>query len=173
MGGTVGKILIVLMALALSGSLDAASKMEKKYVARSGIRLLSSPSSFSKTVAKLDAGQLVLANSQSTKGYHAVMVKGGKSDGKKGYLSRMALQPSRPRIVYSTKRSQDASAEEVAAATKGFNKQVEAKYRKGNAKLDYDQLDRLIERSDENTDSKSHQTFRKEGKLGEYAEAAQ
>jgi len=69
-------------------------------------------------------------------------------------------------------KGSDASAEEVAAATKGFNKQVEAEYKKKNAKLDYDQVNSLLERTAFENPKENLEGFREKGKLGEFSESA-
>jgi hypothetical protein len=57
----------------------------------------------------------------------------------------------------------------VAAATKGFNSQVEANYSKDNPALDFKQLDRLEARTLFTDPVAGLEGFRKTGKLGEFS----
>jgi hypothetical protein len=100
-----------------------------------------------------------------------VLPEGETREHSTGYLSAKALQANRPKIGVAAKSS-DASAEEVAAATKGFNRQVEAEHKKGNAKLDFELVSRLEERTKLEDPKGSLEEFRKDGKLGEFSEAA-
>lgn len=69
----------------------------------------------------------------------------GTPSGATGWLHESALTPKR--IVAGSGMDDariGASGEEVALAGKGFNKEVEAEYKKQNAKLDYAWVDRML-----------------------------
>lgn len=160
---------LLLACLLLTGSLHA--NPVKRYVTLDGTRLLAKPAAFSKSYGSLKLGQLVWAE-PATRGYYKVTVPNAAQSGLKksaGYLSGRALQENRPKIGAVARKSLDASAEEVAAATKGFNKQVEAQYKKDNSNLDYDQVTRLEQRTRINDVQTQLKDFREKGKLGEFA----
>lgn len=163
---------LLFVCLALPGLLSADAV--KRYVTLDGTRLLSKPAAFSKSYGTLKKGQAVMAE-KAPSGYYKVKLilrDGEEREHSIGYLSSRALQENRPKIGSSAAKSQDASAEEVAAATKGFNKQVEAEYKKGNAKLDYDLVTKLEDRTRFEKPRESLEEFREKGKLGEFSEAA-
>jgi uncharacterized protein YgiM (DUF1202 family) len=157
-----------ILCLLLPGLLKAEAV--KRYITLDGTRLLSKPMAFSKSLGTLKKGTMVMAE-PARNGYYKVQVGGG-DDALVGYLSGRAMQENRPKIGATSSKSSDASAEEVAAATKGFNKQVEAEYKKGNAKLDYEGLDKLMDRTAVQDPKESLEGFREKGKLGEFSEAA-
>jgi len=69
----------------------------------------------------------------------------GSPSGATGWLHESALTPKR--IVTGSGVDDariGASGEEVALAGKGFSKEVEAEYKKQNAKLDYVWVDRML-----------------------------
>jgi len=141
----------------------------KQYVSLDGSRLLSRPSAFSKNNGLLKQGTLVWADPVKN-GYAKVRLDNGKT----GYLSAWALQKTRPKFGVSTTRSSDASSEEVAAATKGFNKQIEADARKnGNNELGFQRLDLLLARSQVSNPQDNLAGFRKAGKIGEFSAGGQ
>jgi hypothetical protein len=150
-------------ALILSASLHAEAT--KQYVSLDGTRLLSKPAAFAKANATLKKGTVVWADAAKN-GYVKVKVEATDAT---GYLNVRALQGSKPKLTASAKKSGDASAEEVAAATKGFNKQVEADLRKdGKSEGGYDKLDKLIERSKVEDPQTGGEGFREKGQLGEF-----
>ena len=74
-------------------------------------------------------------------GWCEVTAAGGAS----GWIHESALTPKR--IVMGSGADDariGASGEEVALAGKGFSKEVEAEYKKQNAKLDYTWVDRML-----------------------------
>ena len=74
-------------------------------------------------------------------GWCEVTASGGAS----GWIHESALTPKR--IVMGSGADDariGASGEEVALAGKGFSKEVEAEYKKQNAKLDYTWVDRML-----------------------------
>ena len=160
---------ILLLLFAIPGLLSADPV--KRYITLNGTRLLSKPAAFSKSLGTLHKGDVVMAE-KAQNGYYKVKVTQGDLSSVSGYLSAKALQADKPRIGVMANKSGDASAEEVAAATKGFNKQVEAEYKKGNAKLDYDLVTKLEERTRIENPRESLEGFRQNGKLGEFSEEA-
>lgn len=63
-----------------------------------------------------------------------------------GWIHESALTPKRIVMGSGTDDARiGASGEEVALAGKGFNKEVEAEYKKQNAKLDYAWVDRMLQ----------------------------
>jgi hypothetical protein len=155
--------LIAIATLLLAASLHAEAT--KQYVSLDGTRLLSKPAAFAKANATLKKGTVVWADAAKN-GYMKVKVDATEAT---GYLNVRALQASKPKLTASAKRSGDASAEEVAAATKGFNKQVEADLRNdGKNEGGYDKLDKLITRSKVEDPQGGLEGFREKGQLGEY-----
>ena len=134
-------------------------------------RLLAKPAAFAKSLGKLKKGMLVHALAPKN-GYVKVQVDLG-DESKTGYLPLRALQKSKPKLTASTHTSSDASSEEVAAATKGFNKQVEADLRDKDTKGGYDKLDKGLERSTVEDPRGSTEAFREKGKLGEFKEGGE
>ncbi len=160
------------LALAMLMALAAGARAEavKRYITLDGTRLLSKPSAFSSNLGSLFKGQTVWCE-PAPNGYFKVRVEKAPGQSLKntlGFLHSRALQQSKPKIGAMARKSQDASAEEVAAATKGFNKQVEAQYKKDNAKLDYDLVTRLEARTKVEDPEGSLKGFRQKGQLGEF-----
>lgn len=165
--------LILSLCLSLSGLVEAAAV--KQYVTLDGTRLLAKPTAFGRSYGKLKKGTAVFTE-PGPGGYLKARIESGSGNSLAqltGYIHKNGVQKNSPRLSAKGGASKDASAEEVAAATKGFNKQVEAEYAKGNAQLDYGKLDTLIERSRVADPAASNEGFRKDGKLGEFSEAAQ
>jgi hypothetical protein len=158
--------LIVILFLALAFPSLALAKQDIRYITFSGTRLLEKPSAFSKTLAKLNAGASVMV--VKAQGAYLYVTTGEKP----GWIAVRAVQAAKPKIGSSAKASTDASAEEVAAATKGFNSDVEAKYSKDNPALDFKQLDRLIDRTFMADPLEQLKDFRQKGKLGEFSGGA-
>jgi SH3-like domain-containing protein len=61
-----------------------------------------------------------------------------------------------------------ATADEVALAGKGFNKQVEANYKKKNARINFAAVDKMLQQK---FSMKKIQEFLKKGKLGDFGGA--
>lgn len=162
----------LLLGLLLTSPLAAdEGKAVKRYVTLDGTRLLKSPAAFSKAVTTLKKGQAVMA-APSKNGYVKVSVD-LDSGTKTGWLPLRAIQDNKPKMTASAKVSTDASAEEVAAATKGFNKQIETDLRAKDSKGGYDKLDKGLERTTVDDPAGSTQTFREKGKLGEFKEGGE
>lgn len=67
------------------------------------------------------------------------------SAGRTGWIHESALTPKRVVVGSGTDEARiGASGEEIALAGKGFNKEVEAEYKKQNARLDYAWVDRML-----------------------------
>lgn len=156
------RVLALALALVSGLPLQAADKVIR-YISLSQTRLLSQASAFSKTLARLEARTAVEVLSQKGAYYQ---VKAGPA---KGWIPVHALQASLPRIGYNTRRSSDTSAEEVAAATKGFNSDIEAQYGQNNPALDYKMLDRLEARTAVADPLNNLAGFRRQGRIGEFA----
>ena len=157
-------MLAFLLVLASQGIAEAT----KQYITLDGARLLAKPQAFSASYGSLRRGQVVWAE-PAQGGYLRVRVE--KQEGQSlratmGFVSKNALQKNRPRLGTSYVQSKDASAVEVAAATKGFNKQVEADYAR-DKKLDYGALDAALARSQ--GAGVGLEAFKQAGKLGEFA----
>ncbi len=157
-----------LLALALSAA-SLHADATKQYITLDGTRLLSRPAAFSRAVKILKKGTAVMADIPKN-GYVKVSV----GDTVSGYLSVRALQRSKPKLTADAKASGDASAEEVAAATKGFNKQIEANQRRpGDNEKNYAKLDKLVARSTVEDPEGGLEAFREQGKLGEFKEGGE
>jgi len=160
----------MVLCLALAGTLHAADQATRQFLSLDA-RLLAKPAAFAKSLGNLKKGMAVWAQTPK-KGYVQVRVDLGE-DSKTGYLPMRALQRSKPSLMASTRRSSDASSEEVAAATKGFNKQIEAGLREKDTKGGYVKLDKALERSAMEDARSSTEPFREKGKLGEFKEGAE
>ncbi len=155
---------VVLAALMAAPGLRAA---ERSFVQVDGTRLLQRDFAFSRTLARLKAGQEVRV--LQTRGDYDLVLAGSR----RGWIPLMALKGHRPQIGYSSQAGGQASTEEVAAATKGFNSDVEAEYKARNPSLDYSQLDRLEALTRFADPLDELRGFRRSGRLGEFSAAAQ
>jgi len=159
------------LGLALAAGLAAKDGPTKQYINSDNTRLLSKPAAFASTKAKLAKGQLVTSTEARTGYVKVSLVQEGLP--LNGWVAKRALVKDKPKLTAKAKRSKDASAEEVAAATKGFNKQVEAGLREGDKAGAYAKLDTALERSEVKDPDSSLEGFRKKGKLGEFQEGAE
>ena len=146
-------------------------KTTSLYVTLDNTRLLSKPSAFAKKLKTLKAGIMVKAEAPKN-GYVKVTVPLGE-DTVSGYLSVRALQKDRPKLTAAVHKSGDASAEEVAAATKGFNKQIEADLRSQDSGDGYQKLDQALSRTAMDAPLDKLEGFREKGKLGEFKEGGE
>lgn len=160
-----------MLMLAAALPLAAAEELTSQYVSADGTRLLAKPQAFAKAVKTLKKGTMVKAGKPKA-GYLKVTVPMGE-ESLSGYLPLRAVQKSKPSLTAKAKKSSDASAEEVAAATKGFNKQVEADMRKEGGNGGYETLDSALARTKVEDPMGGLEKFREEGKLGEFKEGAQ
>jgi hypothetical protein len=157
------------LSLALLAAASLHGDPTKQYICLDGTRLLSRPAAFSRAVKILKKGTAVMAEDPKN-GYVKVSV----DDDTSGYLSVRSLQAHKPKLTADAKASGDASAEEVAAATKGFNKQIEAKLRsQGDNEKNYAKLDKLIARSTVADPEGSLEDFRQAGRLGEFKQGGE
>lgn len=97
------------------------------------------PSSFGKVVATLKYTNPVTILEEKS-GWLKVTFAGNKQ----GWIHSSAVSSGNTTIAAgSSDKNTGASSDEVALAGKGFNKEVEAKYKKDNAKIDYSWIDRM------------------------------
>ena len=120
----------------------------------------SKPKFYAKSIYRAERGDQLEQMSKSNDWYEVKT-----PDGHSGWVHSSAvglkkLDPETGEWVDS-----ETSAEEVALAGKGFNKEVEAEYRKNHPDLDFTWVDRMeaIDVSEEEMIA-----FLREGKLGEY-----
>lgn len=161
----VAATLAVTLALA-AVSVPAKGTKDTRFVSVGKTRLLSKPMAFSPAVATLDAGDAVQVLAE--KGGYLQVDAGGTT----GWIPARAVQKTKPAIGYSAEKTSDTSSEEIAAATKGFNSAVEAEYADAHPEARYDLLDQLEKRTAVADPVASLESFRREGKLGEFAPGA-
>jgi len=142
-----------------------------RYVVLDGTRLLATPSAFGRTLSKLAKGQSLRAWSAKT-GYLKVAVTVGGTP-KTGYVALRSLQEHRPRLSSNLSASSDASATEMAAATKGFNQQIENDRRAKDSSGGYARLDLGLARTKVADPMGATTDFRRQGSLGEFKEGGQ
>jgi hypothetical protein len=159
--------LLFAAALCLSAALAAAPATTNQYITLDGTKLLSKPQAFAKAVKTLKKGMLVKVEKPKN-GYVKATLPMGE-DTVSGYLPVRAIQSKKPSMTASAKKSGDASAEEVAAATKGFNKQVEAELRSSQGG-GYEKLDQAVARTAMEDPGTQLEGFREKGQLGEFKE---
>lgn len=122
------------------------------------------PKFTSPAVAAIKAGD-TMEKLEARDGWVKVKTKAGVV----GWLHSTAVQTKKLDLLAMDKTMKtQASAGEVALAAKGFNKQVEDKYRAGNAAADFAAVDAMekVKPSAAEVDA-----FLKQGKLGEYGGA--
>jgi SH3-like domain-containing protein len=122
------------------------------------------PKFTSAAVAALKAGD-ALEKLETQSGWVRVRTKAGVV----GWVHSTAITAKRITLTASDKTMQtQASAGEVALAAKGFNKQVEDKYRAANPDLDFASVDALEKLK---PTAAEVEAFMKLGHLGEYGGA--
>lgn len=85
-----------------------------------------------------------------------------------GWVHSSAVEPRPTRLAVLSEGPQTKAAmSEVALASKGFNRQVETKYREKHPDLDYTWVDKMLGLR---ASSEALQKFLKEGMLGEWKE---
>jgi hypothetical protein len=159
---------LILCTLVLLAGALAADELKSQYITLDNTKLLAKPAAFSKTMKTLKKGMLVKVG-KAKNGYVQATLPMG-DDSVTGYLPVRALQDKRPSMTANAKKSGDASAEEVAAATKGFNKQIESDMRASSTGDGYKRLDKAIERTTVEDPAGQTETFREKGKIGEFKE---
>ncbi|HTB34663.1 MAG TPA: hypothetical protein VK842_07350 [bacterium] len=157
--------------LCLLSAAHADDTAQRRYVCVDGTRLLSRPAAFSKSLARLRKGQSLAASAPS-RGYVHVSVDLA-SGTVTGYIPARALQDSRPKLDAGATASSDASAQEVAAATKGFNRQIEANLRASDTKGGYLKLDQALGRTGFSDPVAGLADWRSQGRIGEFQGGAQ
>ncbi len=91
------------------------------------------------------------------------------ASGATGWVHSSAVEPRPTQLAALTKGPQTKAAmSEVALASKGFNRQVEAKYREKHPELDYAWVDKMLGLQ---ASAEAIRKFLEEGKLGEWKEA--
>lgn len=159
------------LALPLAAAKAAPTPTTTNQYVSADTRLLARPSAFGKSVRTLKKGTLVKAE-KPRNGYIKVSVPMGEQS-VTGYLPVRAVQKSRPKLTTAARKSRDASAEEVAAATKGFNEQVEADLRGSGQNTGFERLDKALKRTKVEDPMGQLEGFRKAGQLGEFKEGGE
>lgn len=86
-----------------------------------------------------------------------------------GWVHSSAVQPRPSKLAMLAQEPKaQATASEVALASKGFNRQVEASYRQRHPEIDYTWVDRMLSFK---TGQAAIEKFLREGRLGEWKEA--
>lgn len=152
--------------LCLVSPAHADDTAQRRYVCVDGTRLLSRPAAFSKSLARLRKGQALAAVAPSH-GYVRVSVDLA-SGTLTGYVPARSLQDDRPKLGSGATASSDASAQEVAAATKGFNRQIEANLRASDTKGGYVKLDQALGRTGFSDPVGGLADWRSQGRIGEF-----
>lgn len=124
-------------------------------------KLKNSPQFFASTVASLNAGaQLEKLESQGN------WVKVKASTGAVGWLHKSAVQEKTfSLLAVNAPNKTGASADEVALAGKGFNKQVEESFKSKNKDVDFGWVDRMLKIT---VTEKAMLEFLKAGRLGDH-----
>ena len=135
------KTLLIGLALVSAVVLIASAGAQKimSVQVREG-QLRATPSHFGKIVARASYGDQTTVL-EETGDWEKVSIMGGKVQ---GWMHVTALTSKR--IVLKAGQSNvetSVSQGEIALAGKGFNKEVEAEYRKSNANLDFDWINRM------------------------------
>lgn len=122
------------------------------------------PKFYAETLATLKAGDTLEKISEQ-----AGWVKAKTAQGLVGWVHSSAVQPKKFSLLALDKSLKtEASAEEVALAAKGFNKQVEESYRARHASLNYAWVEKMLEIK---ISVAQIRDFLKKGKLGEFGGA--
>lgn len=89
--------------------------------------------------------------------------------GLSGWVHSSAVQPRPSKLALLAKGPKaEATASEVALASKGFNRQVETSYRQRHPEIDYTWVERMLGFK---VDQAAIEKFLKEGHLGDWKEA--
>lgn len=148
---------IVLCAVLLIASLVFAQSITIKV---KETRVRSSPKFYARTISRVKSSERL-----EKIGEHRGWYKVKTTEGQIGWIHSSAVETKKLRLSSGEWVETEASPEEVALAGKGFNKEIEAEYRKTHPRLDFTWVDRMekIEISEEEMEA-----FLKVGKLGEY-----
>lgn len=152
------KLLVVLIAIVcLTQTASFTLSAETMSVQVKKEFLKSTPSFLGRNITTLHYGDKVRVLSEKEQWKQISIAK------KKGWLHVSSLTDKR--IVLntgSTKAISGVSSDEIMLAGKGFNAQVEKKYRKNNPKLRFDLVDKMESYT---VSAKKERTFAKYGKL--------
>lgn len=159
----------LLLSLALPLPASTASGVIR-YVSLGGTRLLATPAAFGRTLAKLAKGTALRAWPGRTGYLKVAVLVDGKA--RQGYVALRSLDEHRPRLTADARHSADASATEMAAATKGFNQQIENERRAKDTTGGYARLDAGLARSTFSHPLAQTEAFRRQGGLGEFKPGA-
>jgi SH3-like domain-containing protein len=122
------------------------------------------PNFFSAVKLMLKAGDQ-LEKLASREGWFQVRL----SSGTVGWVHSSAVQPRPSQLMALAQGPKtQATMSEVALASKGFNRQVEASYRQKHPEIDYSWVDRMLGFK---ASLEAVETFLREGQLGEWKEA--
>ncbi|MEA3420364.1 MAG: SH3 domain-containing protein, partial [Acidobacteriota bacterium] len=122
------------------------------------------PKFYSQTVAVLKAGEMVEKISTYDGWYKVRTLKGVE-----GWLHSSSVSEKRFSLLAVDKSLQTtASVDEVALASKGFNKQVEKKYKEDHGEISFVWVDKMIKFK---VTAEQLRKFLKKGKLGEFGGA--
>jgi len=122
------------------------------------------PKFYSQTVAVLKAGEMVEKIS-TYDGWYKVRT----SKGIEGWLHSSSVREKRFSLLAMDRSIQTtASVDEVALASKGFNKQVEKKYKADHTEISFVWVDKMIKFK---VTPEQLRKFLKKGKLGEFGGA--
>jgi hypothetical protein len=124
-------------------------------------KLKNNPQFFASTVVSLDAGaQLEKIETQGS------WIKVKTSQGAVGWLHSSAVQSKKfSLLAVNAPNKTGASADEVALAGKGFNKQVEESFKSKNKDIDFRWVDRMLKIT---IGEKALLEFLKAGRLADY-----
>jgi hypothetical protein len=123
--------------------------------------LRSEPQFYAQSLAVLGNGESV-EQIETKDGW----IKVKSSQGVIGWIHSSAVKPKRFTLLsMADSMRTEASADEVALAGKGFNKQVEKEYKARNPGISFALVDKMLEIE---ISSSSIRSFLKKGKLGEF-----
>jgi len=123
--------------------------------------LRAEPQFYAQSLAVLKAGETV-EQLETKEGW----IKVKSSQGITGWMHSSAVKPKGLALFASADSLKtDASADEVALAGKGFNKQVEGEYKARNPNISFAMVDKMLRLE---ISPSSIKTFLAKGKLGEF-----
>lgn len=127
--------IFMLLALSVGGAFAASMNVQVKTA-----KVRATPSQLGRIVASVPYGDSVEAGVLS-RGWYAVTL----ADGRTGWLHQSALSNKRITMTAGTTDvNTGVSQDEVSLAGKGFNEEVEAKFKQDTA-LDFTWVDRMID----------------------------
>jgi uncharacterized protein YgiM (DUF1202 family) len=151
---------IKFLVFALLIAFTAVVMAETMVVKVQTTNLKNEPKFFADTIAVLKIGESV-----ETIGLQNGWFNVKTSSGQVGWLHSSALVEKKSGLsVLTTSVSAQTTGEEVALAAKGFNKQVEDKYKADNPNIDFTWVDKMLKIK---VSTKEIAEFLKKGKLAE------